>query len=229
MCPSETRWYRNEQHTVNGLTAYKLALETIGVQGSGGKVITSYLLPQCAQVGIRVWRRLEDGTEEEITNGSPVASCFAPMGVSKVTYSASWTCPTTTLNLTDAIVVRVYGNLGTGFSLLKAFITEQLNASQLNNATWTVYYTLSTPYSYNPRLGTYRAGVYFYFDGTNQSRIENFTYTVGITTHKIGRLATNILIRPHAIVLIKRNDEIVGYRKPHAPFRPERPIQPEVS
>ena len=185
MCPSETRWYRNEQHTVNGLTAYKLALEKIDTEGYGRIVVNQPVLPPKGDIGIRVWRRLEDGTEIEITDGSPVAVCSVPIGVSKVTYSQTWNCPSTTLNLTDAIVVRVYGNLGTGFSLLKAFITEQLNATQLDDATWTAYYTVSTPYTYNPRTGLYRVGLYFYFDGTNQSRIENFTYTAGIVAVKI--------------------------------------------
>ena len=54
-------------------------------------------------------------------------------------------------------------------------------------------------------------------------------YSLPSVTHKHARRGADILIRPHAIVLIKRNGNIVGYRKPHPPFSPERPIQPEVA
>jgi len=226
MCPSETRWFRNETHTVNGLTAYKLNLAKIGTGVDRTLMQSSPILPYAVGVGIRVWIRKEDGTEIELTDGTPKAIAFVGLPYPMATESRTWDCPETELENTDAVVVRVYGRILGDWSLLEEFITEQLNAVSLLGATWTVYYTLEATYRY---LGyTYYIYLRFYFDGNYQSRIENFTYSTGAVTHQIARFGTNIMIRPHAIVLIKRNDEIVGYRKPHAPFRPERPIQPEI-
>jgi len=50
-----------------------------------------------------------------------------------------------------------------------------------------------------------------------------------IITKKFARLGANITVQPHPILLVKRNGNIIAYRKPHIPFKPEKPIQPVVS
>jgi hypothetical protein len=131
-------------------------------------------------LGIRVYKRSAGGTETEITPGSPVAVVTYVDGDSAVVKSNTWNCPETVLASTDSIVVRVYARIpsGTGtWTLISSavFSTEQLGASKLNAATWTVYYT-----------GTFItdevniiSSIYFHFDGAYNSRIANFTWAVG--------------------------------------------------
>ncbi|RLE52572.1 MAG: hypothetical protein DRJ26_04535 [Candidatus Methanomethylicota archaeon] len=176
---SETRWYRNEQDTVNGLTTYLLALSKI-TNGTYATVrTTSPFLPEGTSIGIRVWVRHSDGTETEVTDGSPVAVSTLPMGSSITTTSSTWDCPQTSLAETDSIVVRVYGNVPT-WKLIEEFTTEVLNAVSLDSATWTVYYTWSTPWSYNWLTGRYTWGINFYWDGDYESRIENFSWSAAV-------------------------------------------------
>jgi hypothetical protein len=161
--PAETRYMRSDTWTVNGLSAYKLGLEQTTTEV---KVDVSSDAPMW---GIRVWKRSAAGVETEITGGTPVAIVVRTATDSGI-QSNTWSCPETSLNPTDAIVVRVYIFDGENWQLAATFITEQLNASKLNAATWTVYYY--TVYS------TYLLKASFYF-GTSHynSRIENFQWT----------------------------------------------------
>jgi hypothetical protein len=174
--PSETRYFRSDTQTVNGLTAYKLGTEQSATAESKG--IGSGYPAQGAYVGIRVWKRSNAGVETEITAGTPVA--VASKGsLTTAIVSATWDCPQTSLDTTDAIVVRVYGRWGTGaWNLLAEFITEQLGATILNAVTWTVYYSISYRRYVDPDTGeiTYTAGWNF-GTTTYNSRIENFTWT----------------------------------------------------
>jgi len=175
---SETRWFRNEQATVNGLTTYLLALSKI-TNGTYAIVRTdSPFLPESTSIGIRVWVRHSDGTETEVTAGSPVAISSLPTGSSITTTSSTWNCPQTSLAETDSIVVRVYGNVPT-WKLIEEFTTEVLNAVSLDSATWTVYYTWSTPYRQVAPF-RYRWGINFYWDGDYESRIENFSWSTAV-------------------------------------------------
>jgi len=222
---SETRYFRSDTHTVNGLTAYKLL-----TTNTTTAVTVSIVNPAVGHIGIRVWKRSASGVETEITSGNAVAVALILGTINFVQVSGSWSCPQTTLSNTDAIVVRVYLCDGSGGSqtLFATFITEQLGASQLDSATWTVYYwariygTPDTGYSAQFAFGS----------ATRDSRIVNFTWSVPPpppTLPKIARLGANITVQPHAIILVKRNGDIIAYRKPHMPFKPERPIQPVVS
>jgi hypothetical protein len=128
--PVETRYFRSDSQTVNGLTANKLLTSQSGAAG----YVTSDQF-----IGIRVWRRLADGTEIEITGGTAVA--IADTDTADGIYSATWNCPETQLNPTDVIVVRVYsGGASPPTTLRGTWITEQLGALKLDASTWTVYY-----------------------------------------------------------------------------------------
>jgi hypothetical protein len=138
----ETRYMRSDQQTVNYLLAYVLGTSqsTIATSsqvtqtGSGGATV---------YWGIRVWKRDSAGNETEITSGTPVAQ-VSRNAVGEGIQSATWLCPTTTLSVSDAIVVRVYIKVGTldwaQGNNPPIFITERLLAGQLNGTTWTVYY-----------------------------------------------------------------------------------------
>ena len=174
--PVETRYFKNAQHTVNGLEAWQLATDQTGTLQTEGESRGAYY--GGCDVGIRVWKRHSDGSEEEITAGTPVAQVTVSAGASHELHSATWDCPQTSLADTDAIIVRVYHNMGGEWDLIGTteFITEQLGASQLDASTWTVYYYLSFTATTFPAP---RSSVSFHFDGADNSRIEEFSYTTG--------------------------------------------------
>lgn len=136
----ETRWLLKTTQTINGLLAKKLMTsgwtlyESIG-STKGSSATTVYM-------GIRVWKRASDGTETEITSGTPVAQVSATANrAPSPPKTATWACPLTTLVLTDSIVVRWYTQFdAAGWVLLQTCTTEQLGAQSLDSATWTVIY-----------------------------------------------------------------------------------------
>jgi hypothetical protein len=174
---SETRYMRTGTQLVNGLTAYVLDT-TAGTppdyievyKRAQGLYSTKYVY-----WGIRVWKRASDGTETEITSGSPVAVVERNTDAEGM-QSNTWNCPETSLETTDAIVVRVYINvadLGWG-SAVANFITAQLGASKLDAATWTVYYWTKRVWQ---SANAYLWGYYRWGDTNYNSRIENFTWS----------------------------------------------------
>jgi hypothetical protein len=104
-------------------------------------------------IGIRVWKRNVNGEETEITDGTPVAqadiSTFPTNGVNVKT--GTWTISSAIpLSETDKLVVRVYIYVPSKqmwFQLLDpsevqglAWVSGNLNASQISPSTITVYY-----------------------------------------------------------------------------------------
>jgi len=172
--PVETRYFKNAEHTVNGLTAWQLALDQTGTSYTEGEARPSYYTG--CHVGFRVFIRHADGSEDEVTDGTPVVVGDVSNGEYHVHRSITWNCPQTSLTDTDAIVIRVYHDMGGTWDLIGSaeFITEPLGASQLDASTWTVHFYLSFTASLDP---TPRSSVDFHFDGADNSRIEGFSYT----------------------------------------------------
>ena len=182
--PVETRYMRSDKHTINGLEAYVLGVaESSSLAELSGCTVDSS--GQYFMIGIRVYIRHEDGSETEITPGETVAIYSLGTGADWTgTVSASWDCPETSLNATDAIKIDVRCMCGTAWSessakTIATFITEQLDASKLNASTWTVYYRLRrdrvtewgiTWWDYYFRFGV--AG--------DDSYIEGFSYTSAV-------------------------------------------------
>jgi len=193
--PVETRFMRGDQYTVNDLTAYILGTAQSDVARVYSRTHTGYTAIPVAW-GIRVWKRHADGTEEEITSGSRVATVARDEDGSGI-QSATWDCPETSLDPTDAIVVRVYqAMLGTDY-LAAEFITEQLNAEQLNASTWTVYYWTAWSARYRDPY-YYTTGYFRWGTSTYNSRIEGFTYTLAEVTkewHDITTWTFNLTTR----------------------------------
>jgi len=175
--PVEIRYFRSDSHTINTVTARILGLSLSGVGDSITQRSRAIFLPDSCACGVRVYIRHADGSRDELTTDiSAVVSLGYP--TSKSLHSANWTCPLTALSPTDAIEIEVYLSDGfSGWQLADIWISEQLGATQLNSASWTFYYWLQASYSYSPISG-YVFGITFYFDGTDDSRIENFSYTV---------------------------------------------------
>jgi hypothetical protein len=186
----ETRYFKNASVTVNGLSAYALATDLSETFRSTYKYVTTYY--SGANVGIDVAVRHADGTETGII--SKGAQVSITQGDSYVLKSATVNAPQTSLANTDSIVVRVYCQLGTTWYLIGSavFTTEQLGASSLDAATWTVYYYLSM--SGTIGKNTY---VYFFWDDSYQSRIEGFTWTSGVskTWHDVASWNFQLLTR----------------------------------
>ena len=167
----ETRYFTRNSVTVNDLSCYELRLTQTGTalsisinSYSGSVSVTQYL-------GIRVYKRTSAGVETEITSGVSAIASGDASGI----ISATWACPSTALNSTDSIVVRVYGDSFTPPTTLRGtWTTQQLNALSLDAATWTVYYYLRRVYDLK------YDETYYYFSldtATYNSRIENFTWT----------------------------------------------------
>jgi len=175
--PAETRYFRSDTWTVNGVTYRKLAL-TQTATSDYGRLRGS---PTPLQWGIRVWKRSAAGVETEITAGEPVAIVSRTADGEGI-QSAEYVCPYTSLNSTDSIIVRVYGRFGTGawalftrppIGAVSEFTTEQLGAQSLYWASWTVYYYTYAVWSEPLGLWEMR----FYWDSTSYpSRIFGFAW-----------------------------------------------------
>jgi len=183
--PVEIRYMRSDQHTVNNLTAYILGT----AQSNTLEEVSCCTVTQSRYyfyIGIRVYVVHADGSEEEITPGESVAR--APMGTGADytgMISATWDCPETDLEPTDAIKIDVRTICGPAWDESSAsthatFITEQLGATKLDASTWTVYYrvrrdqvTVGTP----PYQITYWSYYFRFGISGDDSRIEGFSYT----------------------------------------------------
>lgn len=175
---SETRYFQNDSHTINGLTANKLLTTQSAVATFCG--VTPFGQKNGAW-GIRVWKRDSGGTETELTSGTPVAQVSRTANGQGI-QSNTWDCPETALADTDAIVVRVYYKINAGaWTLCQTWITNQAqnwdSPNQLDSATWTIYYY--TWRSYDNKMNTTQIRFY-YGDAICNSRIENFTWSEAV-------------------------------------------------
>jgi hypothetical protein len=176
---------RSDQHTVNGLTAYKLGLTQTTVAAS---IDVDYEGSAGAYFDIEIAVRHADGTETELL---PWTQFAYRTTTGEGIQSYNFNCPSTTLAPTDAIVVRLRAR-NVGGSVTATFITEQLGASGLPAATWTFYvYT-----------GCYRStaisSAYIWWGtSTYNTRVENFQWTSAVTKtwHDIASWSLTLLTR----------------------------------
>lgn len=185
---TETRYMRSDTALVNGLTTEKLLTSQSGVAGYKEMIFTdAEAEADRCYLGIRVWKRTSGGVETEITLGTPIALVYKNTAGDSI-LNAAWNCPLTALSATDSVIVRVYTSLWDniygfwGWQLLGTWQTEQLGASSLDAATWTVYYYLSLGITMGPPK---RWIVRFRYDTiTYNSRIENFQWSVAVAAEK---------------------------------------------
>jgi len=167
--PVETRYMRSDQHTINGLTAYKLGT----TQTSSG---IYQEISESGQYNCR-WRALvyvrhADGSEDQVGYTAFIYRDTDGEGIQSVTLSV----PLTGLSSTDAIRVRVYMAIYSVRTYID-FITEQLGASQLDEATWTFYLYTYRDVTGNPLIGYTTHARFYWGDSTHNSRIEGFSYS----------------------------------------------------
>ena len=173
---TQTRYFRSDDHTVNGLTAKKLLTSQSGTSGVCSRDSgTGY--NSDVKFGIRVWKRSSGGTETEITDGTPVAqvTILKSAGNWQGIKNASWDCPETSLGSDDSIVVRVYVHPGDSWKECATWSTEDLNATKLKASTWEVYYYVRRYYNSDYE---YTRGYFYYDTSTYNSRITNFKIEV---------------------------------------------------
>lgn len=122
--------------------------------------------------GIRVFIRHSDSSETQITLDLE-ATVSRVSGDWQGYLSAAWNCPYTVLDPTDRIVVKVYLEYsGSGEIELAVFTTEELGATKLESAQWTMYYWIRVD---DRRNRTTRADFNF-GDTDHNSRITNIVY-----------------------------------------------------
>lgn len=174
--PSETRYYRNDTHLINGITARKL----ITTQGTSydNNVYTIYTVSGFNfYFRYSVTRRQSNGTET--TLGLDIASTtrYTGDGDAEGEQTGTWSCPQTALVSTDAIIINseIYEDFGNSTGGFNYFITEQLGATQLDAAVWS--FTRYTLVYIEPDV--FASGAIYYGSSTYNTRITNFTWSAG--------------------------------------------------
>jgi len=91
--------------------------------------------------GIRIFKVASDGTETEITSGSPVAVVFRDTNGSGIRI-ADYSFPGATLATTDRLCIKYYIDSGGGWEEKLKVVTDSLGVTSLPAGTWRVsYYT----------------------------------------------------------------------------------------
>jgi len=168
--PVETRYFRNDTHTVNGLSGYKLL--TTSTDSLTDAVYTGECWNQgsVAYYYIHFYIRHSDGSKVELGDAYKSYS-----GDSGGTILVDDTCsiPAKTLYTSDAIEadpeIRVSGTSYTD----EKWITNQLEATKLSSATWHVYWKIDQYYAEPGDDTVLTARIKL---GDSDTRIENFSY-----------------------------------------------------
>ena len=168
--PVETRYFRNDTHTVNGLSGYKLL--TTSTDSLTDAVYTGECWNQgsVAYYYIHFYIRHSDGSKVELGDAYKSYS-----GDSGGTILVDDTCsiPAKTLYTSDAIEadpeIRVSG---TSY-IDNKWITDQLGATKLSSATWHVYWKIDQYYATVGDDTVLTAKLKL---GDSDTRIENFSY-----------------------------------------------------
>lgn len=176
----ETRYMRNSETTVNGLTAGALGTSQTT---SGTNDYKNYFVSTIYWAW-DVIKRSSGGAETVI--GSKVGQVSRNGGGSGI-QSATWNCPITTLSSTDAIRVSGFIKFGSGswqaigYGTAKAWITEQLGAGGLLASTWTFYtYTSWVNVGGEPEEVN---GYLYWGSSTYNTRVEGISWTSTIASY----------------------------------------------
>jgi len=191
---SETRYYRSDTHTINGLNGYQFgtsqsATDLTDFKYSSSDVDCPYFVKWFADVVKR------DAAGTETVLGSKIAE-FTRNSATNGYYSATWAAPQTALSSTDAIkVVEHLGEYKFDSVKTRIWITPQLNATQLDATTWTFWRYCYYFCEYDEPGGVYIFDYALYHGSvTYNTRIEGFSYTPAPTYVDCGlRIRTGTL------------------------------------
>ena len=180
--PDTVTWYmRSDQHTVNTVSGYILN----GTQSSTSKYVSLSSSGKLQTwVAVRVWIVFSDGNKSELTDGTynvNVTRTSSGYGYQNVT----WTCPATSLNASDAIMIKVYLKVGSGSWSEKAtFITAQLNMTKISG-NWTFQLYTKNNQVYNSITHQWTTACYFYWGSSSyNSLIDGIELSSGIPISK---------------------------------------------
>jgi hypothetical protein len=193
----ETRYFRWDVESMNGVNMRKLFTANTSSSTSESHAKDGNVTSAGVTIGIRVWKRSVGGVDTEITNGTQVAQVLLNTSSFGIMVNATWTCPSTPLNVTDVIYVIVYGKFGTdAWAMFGSYKwgTAQLGATNLDAATWTVYYQIALYYSTDSNNTWHE----FNFGSSSwNSRIENFCWTVAVSTvwHDVSTWTASLIVR----------------------------------
>jgi len=174
--PVETRYFRADTHTVNTKTYNKLLTTQSGAGGYGVQSTENDV-----ESSIRVDYDIASIYIVHLDGSSTLIGYNAALTYltsnSEGIQSATWVCPSTAMLATDAVQVSLRVKFpSTGYGGIWYYITEQLGASNLDAATWTLY-----RYSYrlypDPYWSLYTMGRIYHDSVTYNTRITNFTWT----------------------------------------------------
>lgn len=146
--PTETLYFRNDQHTINTITGYKClvgnsssALSDAGPLGTYISGPTYYWAYYWWDVDVFIVH--SDGSTDQIDTTKTVVShaCAGAYGYfyHQTSGSNTITCPQTSISTTDAINFRIKMDSYTGGAVYYNMITPQLGATKLEAAVWTIY------------------------------------------------------------------------------------------
>ena len=224
--PTEYRYFTPTLVTVDGWYYHKL---DTSYPNQTYKLSTRRTAPDEQYYGIRVYRYIAGGTKQEITDGTPVAVFHKDATEGIKTGYSTWDCPETDLDETDRILVNIYRKIGaTGsWSFIGSYITEELGADKLNAQTWTVYYKVELAFIEPDWYFILHIIDYLFGEYIAVTYIKDFSWSPPApppVAYELGQFGTNIRVRPHAEVIVKRNNQIIALRKPHTPYVPDQPI-----
>jgi len=132
-------WYmRSDTATVNGVTGYMTnatptdSVESVYTETTDDAYQTVYY-------GWRVWLTFPDGTQTELSDGTPQAQTATAFTTGYVEKSGTWLAPSTTLILGfNSFVMTIYLKFGSDSWAAKAtYTTERISEVALNGAIWT--------------------------------------------------------------------------------------------
>ena len=185
---SESRYYRSDMHTVNGLNAYKLGTTNSASKSyieSHKELVLYYGCPYMSlpvYYNSDIYIRHSNGAQTLL--GSSIAQTVR-QDIAEGYQSNTWSCPKTSLSPTDAI--RVTENVvvgGYSKTTTRDFITEQLDSVMLEATTWTFNrYTWYDTFCvvWGGEIGNYDSsgteGRTYYGSSSYNTRISNFAYT----------------------------------------------------
>ena len=173
---TETRYFRTDFESVGSLQYRRLLTSNTAEHDSESESWQSASQPSQAYLRSLIYVYHQDDTFTLIATSAGVTVS----GSTTTLYSENVNIPETVLDPTDRIMVIIqYSTDGSTWTSLASarFITEQLGATLLNSATWTIYYYAALTSTYSPWTRRWTNTIYFLFgDSTYPSRIEGFTY-----------------------------------------------------
>ncbi len=194
-----TLYLRSDQHTINTITAYKLLITN---SSSIGNIADSdsYGIPS-ANTSYHEISDVDivhsDGSITAVGSGIRAQNTRTVAGTGE--QNANWSCPETSMLVTDAIRIRVYTRMESTPSLSANtyFITEQLGWTKLKATTWTFYkWTEFAAQLIDPPHDVWQFGTKIQFGNSapNNSRITNIDFEsyidVGLRIKSSGGIVT---------------------------------------